>query len=143
MGDGRGAGNIHGRFRRNHPIPNAFHNLKTAIKETPTDKHRDDFFYENTVPSREELREIIKSKDLDVFRKIWKKRQRMPNETLMHTNDGQLCDVIIDKACLEAILEAAESADDVIAAYARTVVAVADIKIAVRCQKNEKSPMTL
>ena len=119
--------------------PNAFHNLKTAIKETLTDKHRDDFFYENTVPSREELREIIKSKDFGRLPKNMEEAAKDAYETLMHTNDGQLCDVIIDKACLEAILEAAASADDVIAAYARTVVAVANIKIAVRCQKTKKS----
>lgn len=120
-------------------FPNAFHNLKTAIKETLTDQQRDDFFYENTVPTKEELREIVKAKDFGRLPKNMEEGARDAYETLMHTNDGQLCDVIIDRACLEAILEASESADSVMTDYAQTVVAVANIKIAVRCQKTRKS----
>lgn len=120
--------------------PNVYHNLKTAIKETMADEPRDEFFYENTVPSREELREIVSSQDFGRLPAKLEEAARDAYETLMHSKDGQLCDVIIDRACLEAIRKAGEeAADEVIQTYAKIIVAVANIKIAVRCQKTGKS----
>ena len=52
----------------------------------------------------------------------------------------RLCDVIIDKAALEAIYAAGKEAKaDIIRDYAESTVGVADIKIAVRSQKTAKS----
>ena len=60
-------------------------------------------------------------------------------ETLLHTRDGQLCDIMIDKAALEAIRKAGkESGEPIIENYADTMVAIADIKIAVRSRKTGK-----
>lgn len=60
--------------------------------------------------------------------------------TLLHTGDGQLCDIIIDRASLEAVYSAGRRAEDeVLREYAKLTVAAADIKIAVRCQKVGKS----
>ncbi|MCU6762767.1 V-type sodium pump subunit C [uncultured Roseburia sp.] len=120
-------------------FPNAFHNLKTAIKEAVSEQLRDEFFFDSTVPSRDELREIVKNKDFGSLPKSMEAAAKDAYETLMHSGDGQLCDVIIDRACLEAILKAAEDADEVIQTYAQITVAVANIKIAVRCQKTNKS----
>ena len=61
-------------------------------------------------------------------------------EALPHTRDGQLCDVIIDRAALDAIYQAGLKAKDkIIKDYAESVVAVADIRIAVRSQKTGKT----
>ena len=61
-------------------------------------------------------------------------------ESLLHTRDGQLCDVMIDRAALEAIHQAGEkSSDEILKNYAESTVAVADIKIAVRSMKTAKS----
>ncbi|MCD8109400.1 MAG: V-type ATPase subunit [Clostridiales bacterium] len=120
--------------------PNVFHNLKTAIKEVYTGQKNDDFFYEGTVPSREELRDIIARKDFSRLPGNMDAAAQDAFETIFHSNDGQLCDVIIDKACLEAIDKAGKESDSgAIRRYAETVVAVTDIKIAVRCQKTGKS----
>ncbi len=120
--------------------PNAFHNLKTAIKENYLDEKDDSFYYEDTSPSREELRDIISKKEFYRLPKNMEAAAQDAYETLLHTRDGQLCDVIIDQACLEAIDEAGrDSKDDVIREYARTVVAVGNIKIAVRSEKTGKS----
>ena len=120
-------------------FPNVFHNLKTAIKESLAETQHDEFYYENTSPSREELREIVKQKSFDRLPPSMEYAAKEAYETLMHTKDGQLCDVIIDRACLEAIRKAAENADEVIQIYAKITVAVANIKTAVRCQKTGKS----
>lgn len=120
--------------------PNVFHNLKTAIKEAYTDEKHDEFYYEGTVPGREELRDIVSKREFFRLPKNMEAAAQDACETILHTGDGQLCDVIIDKACLQAIGEAGEESDaEIIRKYAETAVAVADIKIAVRCQKTGKS----
>jgi len=120
--------------------PDVFHNLKTAIKEVFTGKQNDAFFYEGTVPSREELRDIISRKEFSRLPGNMDRAAAEAFETIFHTHDGQLCDVIIDRACLEAIDEAGRESDSgAIQRYAETSVALADIKIAVRCQKTGKS----
>lgn len=119
--------------------PNIFHNLKTALKESLLDVQHDDFYYEGTDPSREELRDIVKNKAFEKLPGNMEGAAREAYETLMHTRDGQLCDVIIDRACLEAITQAAEDADEIVQMYAKTTVAVSNIKIAARCQKTGKS----
>ena len=61
-------------------------------------------------------------------------------EVLLTTGDGQLCDVIIDRAALDAILLAGEQADaEIIRDYAESTVAVANIKIAARSAATGKS----
>ncbi len=120
--------------------PNAFHNLKTAIKEAYMDERHDDFYYEGTVPSREELRDIVSKKEFARLPSYMDTAAQDAFETLLHTRDGQLCDVILDKACLAAIDSAAKaSGEKVIQRYAEAVIAVTNIKIAVRCQKTGKT----
>ena len=54
--------------------------------------------------------------------------------------DGQMCDAVIDRGTLLAIMQAAKKADDsLLRDYAETTVAVADIKIAVRSMKTGKN----
>lgn len=120
--------------------PNVFHNLKTAIKEMYMDTKRDECYYDGTVPSRDELRDIVSKKEFSRLPKSMEAAARDAYETILHTGDGQLMDVIIDQACLKSIYEAGkESDEEIIQKYAETTVAVADIKIAARCQRTGKS----
>ena len=59
-------------------------------------------------------------------------------EVMLRTGDGQLTDIILDRAALEGILKAGKAAGDWFAQYAETVVATADIKIAARAQRTGK-----
>lgn len=120
--------------------PNVYHNLKTAIKELYMNVQRDEFYFEDTVPSRKEIRDIVAKKEFMRLPKGMDTAAAEAYETMMHTGNGQMCDVIIDRACLKAIDEAGEeSGEDMLRSYAEVVVATADIKIAVRCQKTGKS----
>lgn len=122
--------------------PNLFHNLKAAVKDvcTQEDGRTMNIYYEDTAIPADEMLEIIRSKDFSRLPENMAAAARDAYETLLHTRDGQLCDVIIDKAALEAIYEAGKAAkDSIIRDYAESVVAVADIKIAVRAQKTAKS----
>ncbi|MCD8299828.1 MAG: V-type ATPase subunit [Clostridiales bacterium] len=120
--------------------PNVFHNLKTAVKEAYLGELHDDFYYKGTEPSMTELRDIMAKKDFAKLPGNMGAAAQEAFETLAHTGDGQLCDVIIDRACLDAIDRAGkDSEEDSIKRYAEAIVAVTDIKIAVRCQKTGKS----
>ena len=117
-----------------------FHNLKAAVKAACTEEPPGDIFYEDTAVSGQEMLEIIREKDFGRLPANMSQAARQAYEALLHAGDGQLCHIIIDRAALDAIYKAGmESEDEIIRDYARSVVAVADIKIAVRAQKTAKS----
>ena len=119
---------------------NWFHNLKAAVKEVCTGKSGANIFYEGTPIPKEELLRIIRERDYKALPDNMQAAAEEAVETLLHSGDGQLCDVIIDRATLEAIKEAGrQSQDDIIRDYAESTVAVANIKIAVRSSKTAKS----
>ena len=120
--------------------PNAFHNLKAAIKEVCTEGNSTNIFYKDTNPSAEFILEAVRDRDFSRLPAYMSAAAAEAFETLLHTRDGQLCDVIVDRAALDAIYRAGKAAkDEVIRKYAESTVAVADIKIAVRAQKTAKS----
>ncbi len=82
----------------------------------------------------------ISEKNYQSLPDIMQTAAREAYETFVQTKDGQLCDIIVDKAALEAIYQAGKKSDNVILRdYAESTVAVADIKIAVRSQRTTKS----
>ena len=122
--------------------PNLFHNLKAAIKEacTPEGSRPMNIYYEDTSIPPQEMLEIIQNKEFSRLPQIMAEPAKEAYEALLHTRDGQLCDVIIDRAALDAIYQAGQKArDKIIKDYAESVVAVADIRIAVRSQKTGKT----
>ena len=119
---------------------NWFHNLKAAVKEVCTGKSGANIFYEGTPIPKEEMLRIIREKDFKALPENMQAAAEESVETLLHSGDGQLCDIIIDRATMEAIKEAGrKSQDDIIRDYAESTVAVANIKIAVRSSKTAKS----
>ncbi|MDL2295478.1 V-type ATPase subunit [Lachnospiraceae bacterium OttesenSCG-928-E19] len=117
-----------------------FHNLKAAVKQVTTNEKFDNIFIPDTKISGEEMMEYIKAKEFGRFPDNMAHVAQEAYETLLHTGDGQLCDVIIDQATLKAIYEAGKaSKEEIIKQYAESTVAVANIKIAVRSQKTAKS----
>lgn len=120
--------------------PNLFHNLKAAIKEVCTGGVSANIYYKDCEPSAEEMVEIIKEKRFSDLPEFMQEAAQEAFEALLHTQDGQLCDVIIDKAALEAIRDAGMHAkESLVKEYAASIVAIANIKIAVRSQKTAKS----
>ena len=84
--------------------------------------------------------EIIRNREFSRLPGTMSRTAAEAFDQLLHTRDGQLCDIIIDKAALEAIYEAGKrSGEKIIADYADTTVAIADIRIAVRSRKTGKS----
>ncbi len=117
-----------------------YHNLKAAIKEVCTEAQNENIFYDDCAIPGEEMLNIVESKEFGRLPGNMAAVAQEAYDTLLHTRDGQLCDVIVDKAALDAIYEAGKNAkDEIIRNYAESTVAIADIKIAVRCQKTGKS----
>lgn len=121
-------------------LPGRFHNLKAAIKESVTGKEGLNIYYESGSPSVEEIKNIISQKDFAALPDNMSKIAEEAYERMLHTGDGQLCDLLIDRACLNAVYRAGkDSGVGIIKNYAESVVAVADIKIAVRSHKTGKT----
>lgn len=120
--------------------PRLYHNLKAAVKAVCTGSHVEDIFYDGCSVSGEEMMRIVENKEFDRLPGRMSGIAREAFETLLHTGDGQLCDIMIDRAALEAIQEAGrQSGEPIIQEYADTTVSIADIKIAVRCCRTGKS----
>lgn len=121
-------------------LPKLYHNLKAAIKEVCTEVENKNIFYDDCEITGEEMFALVQNKEFDKLPSNMPATAREAFDTLLHTRDGQLCDLIIDHATLEAMLEAGKkSGEKIIEEYAQTAVAIADIKIAVRSQKTGKN----
>ena len=108
-------------------IQDSFHNLKAAIKTVVDGEVQANIFYDNASVSGEALVEIIKDKDFRSLPESMRECALEAYECLVHTGDGQMCDVIIDRAAMRAMLAAAEkNGDALLKEYAETVVAVAN-----------------
>lgn len=83
---------------------------------------------------------FLTDKEYDRFPEDMREAAREAYETFLHTRDGQLADIIVDRAALDAIKKAGErSKEEIVRQYAESTVAVADIRIAVRACKTGKS----
>ena len=87
-------------------IANEYHNLKAAIKHVCTELETENVFYEDTKTDTEFLKNCIRQGNYNLLPKGMEQAAKDATTVLMQTGDGQLCDVIIDRATLEAIKQA-------------------------------------
>ena len=114
--------------------------LKAAIKAVYTGKEDLPVFYEDADLPKKDLLRIIKDREYSALPQNMRSAAQEAMEALLHSGDGQLCDILIDRATMEAILQAGKEADDpMLKAYAELIVEVTNIKIAVRASKTGKS----
>lgn len=119
---------------------NDYHNLKAAVKQVCTEEEYPDVFLSNGTVDPKQILDAVKEHAFGDLPEHMRDVARDAFETLLHTRDGQLCDLIVDKGALDAIHNAGKAADnELIRLYAELTVAAADIKIAVRCQKTGKA----
>ena len=107
--------------------PKLYHNLKAAIKEVCTEARNPNIFYDDCPIPGEEMLRIVENREFSRLPSHMGNVAQEALETLLHTRDGQLCDIMIDKAALEAIRKAGkESGEPIIENYADTMVAMAE-----------------
>lgn len=123
-------------------IADDFHNLKAAIKLIYTNSNLspERLFLNGGRLEAEVLLSHVRAKDFAALPGRMAAAGQQAYETLTQTGDGQLCDVILDRAALEDILDAGcASGSEVLQEYAQLTVVAADIKIAVRSGQTGKS----
>ncbi len=120
--------------------PNLYHNLKTGIKEICTSESNAAAFYPDEKYGREQILRILKDKDYKALPEHMREAAERAYSVMLETRDGQKCDVIVDRACLDA-MEAAgrKQKNKLLRDYVESTVAVTDIKIAVRALRTGKS----
>ncbi len=121
-------------------LRNDYHNLKAALKADYMNLDMDNLYLDYGTVDKEDIKKAVKDRDLSLLPENMRETMEKSMSVLFKTGDGQLCDIIVDKACLEAIKNAGDnSQDEMIKEYAELYVAMSDIKIAVRGNKLGKS----
>lgn len=123
-------------------ISEDYQNLKAAIKlaYTHADLDPSRVYTAGGTLDPKVLSQAAVSRDFSALPETMAAAAAEAQDTLLHTGDGQLCDIILDREALEAIDRAGEAAEhEVLKTYARLTVAAADIRIAVRCARVGKS----
>lgn len=122
-------------------IPNDFHNLKAAVKCITRDVKPDGLLIGNAVTDPMKVYDAVKSREYGELPDYLQDVAKEAMTTLLQTSDGQLCDIIVDKACMEYVYRLGkESENDIIRLYCELFVASSDIKIALRSAHTRKKP---
>lgn len=118
---------------------NDYHNLKAALKQTYMGTEVPHTYISNSTISPNTIEKAVKEKDFSLLPEHMRKCAEEAYDSLFHTGNGQLCDIIIDKATLETIYKAGKATgNELLTEYAELKVAAADINIAVRGCKTKK-----
>ncbi len=121
-------------------LPDLYHNLKAAIKTVVAGENPAHVFFDNAEIDGQKMLSIVSDKAWDRLPEHMRDCAREAWDCMAQAGDGQMCDAVIDRGTLLAIMQAAKKADDsLLRDYAETTVAVADIKIAVRSMKTGKN----
>ncbi len=116
-----------------------FHNLKAAIKAFISGE-REGIYSDGGSLDVELIKNAVLEKNFSYLPENMQKAAQEALSALAKTGDGQLADIIIDKALLDAIFKAGKISDcETIREYAELFVALSDIKIAFRGAKMNKS----
>ena len=118
---------------------NDYHNLKAAIKEVRMGDEYPGIFMDQGTVDVKLIREAVQTREFQNLPAAMRTPAEEAYKALLHTQDGQLCDIIIDKAALDAIYAAGKSSgNEFLELYAELTVAAADIKTAVRASRTGK-----
>ncbi len=120
-------------------IKNDYQNLKAAIKAVVTDTGAERLMVSAGRVETGLMLHAAQTGEFERLPEAMREPAATARELLLHTGDGQLADVVLDRAALEEILRAGrQSGNEFFAAYAELTVATTDIKIAVRAQRAGK-----
>ena len=120
--------------------PTDYNNLKAAIKCVVTGTEPHEVFLPGGTLEPEKLMQCVRESDFSSLPESMAAPADAAYKALLQGQDGQRCDVILDRACLTDILAAAkESRNETLTAYAELLAATGNIKVAARACKTEKS----
>lgn len=120
--------------------PKMYHNLKAGIKTICTGVASPEAFFSGIEPGEKTLNQVLAAKDFKALPEHMRSAAERALEVMLRSRDGQLCEVIVDRACLDAMAAAGEkSPHEILRTYLLEQVAVADIRTAVRGARTGKS----
>ena len=119
---------------------NDYHNLKAAVKEVCREAQTPHIYFESGTIDPKLILKSVKEQDFSQLPERMRAPAQEACRVLLQNHDGQMCDVVIDRAALETVLEAGAASDnEVLRKYAELTVASADIRIAVRSVRTGKT----
>lgn len=99
-------------------VKNDFQNLKAVLKSEKTGDDAEKYLVSPSVIPKELLLKAVKERDFASLPDFISGAAEKCLEVITKTENGQLCDIAADRACLEAMSGFAKSADnDIVAAY--------------------------
>ncbi|MBE5040115.1 V-type ATPase subunit [Ructibacterium gallinarum] len=117
-----------------------FHNLKVAVKSQILSEDAEMFMMDFGNIAPKQIQKAVQERDFSDLPSIMGRAGQNALDILLKTRDGQLCDVILDRAALESVYKAGRDSDiPLVREYVKLKTALTDIKIAVRCCLTEKS----
>lgn len=120
-------------------LPNDYNNLKAALKESVMEYEYPGIYISESTVDPELIKNAVKERNYQALPDDMIEVAENAHAVFLKTQDGQLCDIIVDKACLDAILKAGrETGDDFLKMYAEIKVASTNIKTAVRASLTGK-----
>ncbi|MCH5352552.1 MAG: V-type ATPase subunit [Acutalibacter sp.] len=121
-------------------IPTDYNNLKAAVKCVVTDTEPHNVFLPGGTVDPEIMMRCVRENDFSPLPPSMAEAADNAYHTLLHTGDGQLCDVILDRACLSEVQSAGkEAGHELLSQYAELLVAISDIKVAMRACRTGKN----
>ncbi|MGI5959386.1 MAG: V-type ATPase subunit [Massiliimalia sp.] len=120
-------------------IGDDYHNLKAAVKCAAQNVFHQGAFRRGGTLSWEDIYQAVKEQDWERLPKKLAECGEKAYSVLLQTKDGQAADMVIDRDCLEQILEKGMALkNETLREYARQMVALANLRVAVRCVRTGK-----
>lgn len=117
-----------------------YHNLKAAIKSSLSGIDIGTYFLSPGTVPQDLIREAVKSRDYSALPDSMKSAGEEAYDVLVRTGDGQLADIIIDRAALDDILATAiRSGNPLLIRLQELFCTAADIKTAFRASRMHKN----
>ena len=120
---------------------NDFHNLKAMLKAVHLGiKNYEDYILEPNTVDYNLIVSALTEQEFSNLPDMLKGIAGEAYEILSTTLDSQLSDILVDKACMDFMMdEALKSGNEFLTDYVRLLNRISDIKIAIRCAKTEKN----
>lgn len=119
---------------------NDFHNLKAAIKQVYRNEEVPNIYISHGTINHGLILEAVKGHEFNLLPEHMRMCAEVVYDIQFKTGDSQLCDVIIDRATLETTIKMGKaSKNELLFEYANLKVVAANINIAVRSLKTNKT----
>lgn len=125
-------------------LPADFNNAKAAVKSVVTNVQAHRVFLSGGSIQPESMVKALKDNDFSAIPAWMAKPLQEAQQLLLQTRDGQLCDVLLDKAALDAMMQEGKKSEcALLKEYAQLFVAAADLKIVQRAILTGRAPAFL